>query len=199
MSCRHDFRPISELRHIPFHSKSGSRSSCSRNASRCHPTPDCAIALVATSILRFHRALRPPGRHHKRPEPLPRCGGRELLPAHGRLQNRAAANRRRLHDHAGHDSERRRPVLDHGGTRAAGRHAYTLPAGAQQVATEDRGESSGTTAGRLAIPLRLTGVTRWGYYSRNSAPAVLRIVIMSCTARDGVNVHEASGPDTPTP
>lgn len=100
--------------------------------------------LVPPSILRFHCALRPPGRHHERPEPLPCCGGRELLPAHERLQNRAAANRRRLHHHAGHDAERRRPVRDHGGMRGANRHAHNLPAGAQYVASEDRGESSGT-------------------------------------------------------
>ncbi len=39
-----------------------------------------------------------------------RVGGRrELLPAHGRLQDRPAAHRRRLHDHADRDAERSRP------------------------------------------------------------------------------------------
>lgn len=59
--------------------------------------------------------------------------------------------------------------------------------------------ATGTAGGRLAVPLRLTGVTRWGYHSRNSAPAVLRITTMSCAAHDGVNVYGASGPDMSTP
>lgn len=49
----------------------------------------------------------------RRPEPLPLRRRRRLPPAHGRLQNRAAAHRRRLYDRSGDDAERRRPVRDY--------------------------------------------------------------------------------------
>lgn len=84
----------------------------------------------------------------------------ELPPAHKRMQDSAAAHRRRLHDDLGHDVERCRPVQDHRGARGLGGNAHRLAAKAQRVVPEDRERADGrldTERGRDRGPIHRPG------------------------------------------